>query len=436
MNNVQTLKGFRDFLPKDLIKRKYLIDTISTVFQRFGFDPLETPALEHGEVLMGKYGEDADKLLYMFKDRGGRDVGLRYDQTVPLARVIAQYQDIPKPFKRYQIQPVWRAENTQKGRYREFLQCDADIIGDTYAATSDAEILSLLWNIYNEIGFKSTTIVVNSRIILRKLINESLGEDATEKQFLSIVRSIDKLDKIGPDGVKTELISKNISETACTTLFETIKKWTLFTSFENIKTLDETLGTSLQMAVENFGVSRSSIRFDPTLARGLDYYTGIIFEIVDQSYPGSLAGGGRYDKLIGTFTGKDMTAIGFAIGFDRTLEVAEMNQLLETKTTTTQVLIAYEDDRAVVFPAALNLTTTLRENNINTEMYLNPTEPLDKQKKYAAKKGIPYVISLKRAQVETQQILLENFTNGEKTEVTIQDAIQILSSTSQTTTNS
>lgn len=426
MNNVQTLKGFRDFLPKDLIKRKYLIDTISTVFQRFGFDPLETPALEYGEVLMGKYGEEADKLLYMFKDRGGRDVGLRYDQTVPLARVIAQYQDIPKPFKRYQIQPVWRAENTQKGRYREFLQCDADIIGDTYATTSDAEILSLLWNIYNQIGFKNTTIVVNSRIILRKLINDSLGEDATEEQFLSIVRSIDKLDKIGPDGVKTELISKNISELACTTLFETIKKWTLFTSFENIKTLDESLGASLQMAVENFSIPRSSIRFDPTLARGLDYYTGIIFEIVDQSYPGSLAGGGRYDKLIGSFTGKDMTAIGFAIGFDRTLEVAEMNQLLKGNTTTTQVLVAYEDDREVVFPAALNLTTTLRKNGINTEMYLNPTEPLDKQKKYAAKKGIPFVISLRRSQVENQQILLENFTNGEKTEMTLEEAIGVL----------
>ena len=426
MNNVQTLKGFRDFLPKEALKRKYLIDTISTVFQRFGFDPLETPALEHGEVLMGKYGEEADKLLYMFQDRGGRSVGLRYDQTVPLARVIAQYQDIPKPFKRYQIQPVWRAENTQKGRYREFLQCDADIIGDTYSATTDAEILSLLWSIYNQIGFKNTTIVVNSRVILRKLINDSLESEASEAEFLSIVRSLDKLDKIGQDGVEQELVSKNISQSICSTLFSNVKKWKLFTSFDNIKTLDQNLGYSLQMAVENFGIPRSAIRFDPTLARGLDYYTGIIFEIVDESYPGSLAGGGRYDKLIGSFTGKDMTAVGFAMGFDRTLEVAEMNNLISASATTTQVLVAYEDDQQIVFQAALALTSTLRGKNINTEMYLNPTEPLDKQRKYAAKKNIPYVITLKRDLIEKQIVLLENFTNGEKTEMTLEEAIKLI----------
>jgi histidyl-tRNA synthetase len=426
MNTPQTLKGFRDFLPKEALKRKYLIDTITTVFQRFGFDPLETPALEYGEILMGKYGEEADKLLYMFKDRGGRDVGMRYDQTVPLARVIAQYQDIPKPFKRYQIQPVWRAENTQRGRYREFLQCDADIIGDSYSSTADAEILSLLWNIYKKIGFTNPTIVVNSRVILRKLITESLTTNVSEEVFLSIVRSLDKLDKVGTDGVKKELLEKNISDEHITTLFKKISSWKNYTDYKQIMELDENLGYSIQMATENFGVPTAAIRFDPTLARGLDYYTGIIFEAVDISYPGSLGGGGRYDKLIGSFTGKDTTAVGFAIGFDRTLEVAEINNLLDTPSTTTQVLVAYEDDTTHVFPAALNTTTTLRQNNINTEMYLNPTEPLDKQKKYAAKKGIPYVISLKKDMVGNKKVLLENFTNGEKNEMSLEEAISII----------
>jgi histidyl-tRNA synthetase len=426
MQNMQNLKGFRDFLPADALKRKYLVDMITGVFQKFGFDPLETPALEHGEVLMGKYGEEADKLLYMFKDRGGRTVGMRYDQTVPLARVIAQYQDLPKPFKRYQIQPVWRAENTQKGRYREFLQCDADIIGDSYASTADAEILSLLWSVYKTIGFVSPTIVVNSRVILRKLINESIDTNVTEELFLSIVRSIDKLDKIGMDGVKIELLEKTISDENITALFKKISSWKNYTDYKKIMEIDENLGYSIQMATENFGVPISSIRFDPTLARGLDYYTGIIFEAVDISYPGSLGGGGRYDKLIGSFTGKDTTAVGFAIGFDRTLEVAEMNNLIQTKPTAITALVAYDDDGDLVFPAALNTTRTLREKDINTEMYLNPSEPLDKQKKYAAKKGIPYVVSLKRQLVENQKVLLENFTNGEKIEMSLEEAVKTL----------
>lgn len=211
MTNLQTLKGFRDFLPTDAIIRKNLISKITSVFEQFGYDPLETPALEYAETLMGKYGEDADKLLYMFKDRGGRNVGMRYDQTVPLARIAAQYQDIPKPFKRYQIQPVWRAENTQKGRYREFLQCDADIIGDTNPAMADAEILALFFNIYNKIGFKGFKIVINSRVVLKELISSSLGTtEVPQEQFLTVVRSIDKLDKIGEEGVRKELLEKRL----------------------------------------------------------------------------------------------------------------------------------------------------------------------------------------------------------------------------------
>jgi histidyl-tRNA synthetase len=419
----QTLKGFRDFLPKEALKRKFVIDTITSVFQKFGFDPLETPALEYGEVLTGKYGEEADKLLYMFTDRGGRNIGLRYDQTVPLARVVAEYQDIPKPFKRYQIQPVWRAENTQKGRYREFLQCDADIIGDSYSPTADAEILSLLYSVYRALGFKKITIVVNSRQILRKLINDSLMTPPSEEIFLSIVRSIDKLDKIAEEGVKAELLTKEIPEAAINELFTKISKWSSLT-YKELESVDSNLYSSLKMAIENFQIPETALLFNPTLARGLDYYTGIIFEAVDASYPGSLGGGGRYDKLIGSFMGKDVTAVGFAIGFDRTLEVAEMNNLISTNTTVTKVLIAYEDDTDTIFPQALNLTATLREENINTEMYLNPKDKLEKQLKYADKKGIPYVVI-----VESEKLTLKDMTTGERKEVSLEAVVNTLRQT-------
>lgn len=420
MNKVQTLKGFRDFLPEEALKRKYVIDTITSVFQRFGFDPLETPALEYGEVLTGKYGEEADKLLYMFTDRGGRNIGLRYDQTVPLARVVAQYQDIPKPFKRYQIQPVWRAENTQKGRYREFLQCDADIIGDSYSATSDAEILSLLYSVYAALGFKNITIVVNSRQILRKLINDSLSTPPSEEVFLSIVRSIDKLDKIGEEGVKAELEAKEIPLDAISYLFNRVKEWSNY-SYKEVESLDGNLYYSLQMAIEKFAIPAKALQFNPTLARGLDYYTGIIFEAVDSSYPGSLGGGGRYDKLIGSFMGKDVTAVGFAIGFDRTLEVAEMNNLFTTPKTVTRVLVAYEDDEDTIFPKALSTTAELRRENINTELYLNPKDKLEKQLKYADKKSIPYVII-----VSAEKYILKNMISGEQKEVSLDDLPSLL----------
>lgn len=416
----QTLKGFRDFLPREALKRKYVIDTITSVFQKFGFDPLETPALEYGEVLTGKYGEEADKLLYMFTDRGGRNIGLRYDQTVPLARVVAQYPDIPKPFKRYQIQPVWRAENTQKGRYREFLQCDADIIGDSYSPTADAEILSLFYSVYKSLGFTNITIVVNSRQILRKLINDSLPTPPSEEIFLSIVRSIDKLDKIGEESVKAELETKDIPLDAISYLFSRVKEWSNY-SYKELESLDGNLHYSLQMAIENFGIPEKSLQFNPTLARGLDYYTGIIFEAVDASYPGSLGGGGRYDTLIGSFMGKAVNAVGFAIGFDRTLEVAEMNNLISTPSTVTKVLVACPDGEEKSFSEALTITSQLRKENINTEIYLNPRDKLEKQLKYADKRGIPYVVI-----PNPNNIVLKNMRSGEQKEVNLNDVITTL----------
>jgi histidyl-tRNA synthetase len=426
MNKLQTLKGFRDFLPVDAIIRKKIIQKITGVFEKFGYDPLETPALEYAETLMGKYGEDADKLLYMFEDRGGRKVGLRYDQTVPLARIAAQYSELPKPFKRYQIQPVWRAENTQKGRYREFLQCDADIIGDSFAPTADAEILSLLWNIYSEIGFKDIKIVVNSRLILKKLIDSSLGAEAEMQQFLSIVRSIDKLDKIGKEGVSAELKTKGLTDQQIMKMFNQVDEWSKF-DYKEVLAVFGDLGFSMQMAIENFKVPEARIVFNPTLARGLDYYTGIIFEAVQEGMGGSLGGGGRYDNLINQFVGQQMNAIGFAIGFDRTLDAAKELNLVSTENTVTKVLVAYKDNGNNVFPTALNVTTKLREAGINTEMYLDPKKDLEKQLKYANKKGIGFVVIIGENEIKEGKYKLKNMLTGEQTEVTLMDLLSKLS---------
>ncbi len=406
---LQTLKGFRDFLPAEALKRQLVMDKFRRVFERYGFDPLETPALEYAEVLTGKYGEDADKLLYLFKDNGDREVGLRYDQTVPTARVSAQYPELPKPFKRYQMQPVWRAENTQKGRYREFLQCDADIIGNTYAPLADAELLALFMDLYQSLGLDQVKIVVNSRKILRKLINDSYSKTLEEKDFLSIVRSIDKLDKIGQEGVTEELASKNFSQDGISKMFGKITEWSTY-DYNQIKELDQDLFLSIQMAIEDFGLPQNKVIFNPTLARGLDYYTGIIFEAVDERYKGSLGGGGRYDQLIGTFLGQEMPATGFALGFDRTLEIAEELGLLEDIQTKTQVLIAVMNENNA-FSVALKLTGQLRQASIATEIYLDQNARLDKQLKYADQKGIPYAVIIGPEEAESGQVVLKDLKN-------------------------
>jgi len=426
----QTLKGFRDFLPEKAIIRQDMANKIRVVFERFGFDPLETPALEYAETLLGKYGDDADKLLYIFEDRGKRKVGLRYDQTVPLARVVAQYQEIPKPFKRYQIQPVWRAENTQKGRYREFIQCDADIIGDSYSPTADAEILALFWSIYDTLGFKSIKINVNSRKLLKYTVEESFGKNndpqIQNRLFLGVTRILDKYYKIGEDGIKKEFIKKGYPNKNVDILIEKIKYLkSISKSYKDIKKVDSDLFYSLQMAIENFKIPEQSIVIDPFMVRGLDYYTGLIFESVDLEVKGSLGGGGRYDKLVGQFSGKDTTAIGFALGFDRMIEAGLEKKIFTLKNTNSQVLITtIDEDQA--WPFALNLTTTIRKNKINAELYLNPQEKLEKQLKYANKKNIPYVIIIGKNEADNKKVQLKNMKTGEQKELTTEELIKQL----------
>ena len=370
---VQTLKGFRDFLPKEARKRSYVLNTLKKVFESYGFEPLETPALEYAEVLTGKYGDEGDKLMYRFKDLGGRQVALRYDQTVPLARVVVQYgNDLPLPFKRYQIQPVWRAENTQKGRYREFLQVDVDTIGSS-SPLADKEIIDLVLNCYQKLGFKNFKILLNDRKVFENL----------DKKAVVI---IDKIEKIGLEGVREELKKAGLSEK----LIEEIK---------NSKPTD-----SINKLLSSF----EQAEFSPTLARGLDYYTGLIFEVVADDYQnGSLGGGGRYDKLIGMFAGRDIPAVGFAFGFDRLIEAMDELKLFDGKDLGgTKILVTN------VNPKTSEIADELRKKGINTELYVDEKD-LDKQLRYADRCGIPYVL------IVDGKLTLKNMKSGEQSEVTL-----------------
>jgi len=399
----QTLKGFRDFLPAEAIKRQFVIGKIKEVFERFGFDPLETPALEYAETLLGKYGDEADKLLYLFEDRGGRKVGMRYDQTVPLSRVISQYgQQLPTPFKRYQIQPVWRAENTQKGRYREFLQCDIDTVG-TDSALADAEIIACTITSLKELGLNKPQIWINDRRIF-----DDLG--LSKKEIIII----DKLDKIGKEEVIKELRAAGTKNPE--------RLWNLI---ENSMPT-ERLATIIATLEKQGFVQKVDFVFTPFLARGLEYYTSTIFEakILETTTLLSVAGGGRYDKLIGSFIGSDIPAVGIAFGFDRIMEILEENNLLPEKKTATQVLVTiFSPDQ---YTNSLEIGAKLRIARINTEVYAEEGAKLDKQLKYADRKGIPYVIIQGPDEAKRNIVKLKNMQTKEQEELTVGQLIEKL----------
>lgn len=420
----RTLKGFRDFLPIEARKRQYVINILKQVFESFGFEPLETPVLEYEEILAGKYGEEGDKLMYRFEDLGGRKVAMRYDQTVPLARVIAQYlpagrqgaNQITFPFKRYQIQPVWRADNTQKGRFREFLQCDIDTVG-TNSPLSDAEIIATTLDAYKELGFKKFKVLLSDRSIISYIKTDF---DIPIEKIPLIFRALDKYIKIGKEGVLNELTQK-VGFTP-----ERAEK-----IFENIKIVKPTdrINKTLSL-LKQFSVDESLIEFRSTLARGLDYYTGLIYETEIEGYTvGSVGGGGRYDNLIGMFTNKQVPAVGFSFGFDRIIEAMNQFNLFpqEIIGSKTQVLVTIFSKE--LLNKSLEITQQLRNNNIDTEIYLceiKEKNPLEKQLKYADQKGIQNVIILGPEEIEKDIITLKNLKNGEQKQISIEDAIKLL----------
>src|SRR3989344_265275 len=411
----QTLKGFRDFLPVEARKRQYVIDTLKSVFESYGFEPLETPALEYEEILTGKYGDEGDKLMYRFTDRGDRKVALRYDQTVPLARVVAQYGDkLPMPFKRYQIQNVWRADNTQKGRYREFLQCDTDIVG-TDSPLADAEIIALAIKSLENLGFVNFKILVNDRENLN-FANKSIK--LSQDQNIKAMIAVDKLKKIGKEAVIKELEKSGFSNEESLLILKTVKE------SMPTKKLNE-----IFIKLEDLSISSSKYEFSPTLARGLNYYTGLIIEIeVPQYSAGSLGGGGRYDNLIGLFANKQIPAVGFAFGFDRLMEAMDELKLFPTDSlsSSTKVLVTvFNND---LLEKSIEICSRLRSNNISVELYLDENASLEKQLKYADKKGIPYAIIIGPDEASKNMVTIRNMKTREQKTISLDEVLSVFPS--------
>jgi len=407
----QTLKGFRDFLPDEMVIRQKVIDTLRKVFESYGFEPLETPSLEYTSILLGKSGEEADKMVYTFKDKGGRDVGLIYDLSIPISKVLALYsQKIPLPFRRYQIQRIWRAEKPQKGRYREVLQCDVDSFGSS-SPLADAEIVAIIYECLKKLKFEKFTIRINSRQVLFKLISD-LGIKQKDKQ-LSILRSIDKLDKIGQAEVKKELEEKGFSGQKIEKLLSLIKS---VQPDENLKQLFNYLN--------NWRIDKRFYKFDPTLVRGLDYYTGPVFEtIVEKPKIGSITGGGRFDKLISDLGGPDIPATGTTIGLDRICDVIkEENLWPEVSPTPTKVLVTIFSPEYL--EKSIEITNKLRNSGINTELYLNPETKLDKQLKYADRKGIPFVVIIGPEEIKNKTITIKNLKKKSQKTVPQKDLLK------------
>ena len=393
----QTLKGFRDFLPEKMLKREAVLTKLEHVFKLFGFDPLETPAIEYSETLLGKYGDEADKLLYRFKDRGEREVGLRYDQTVPFARVVSQYKnELTFPFKRYQIQPVWRAEKPQKGRFREFLQCDLDIAGSS-STLADAEILLTSFNALKELGFSDVQILINDRTIFDKL-------NLSKKQIIIL----DKLEKIGVEKVILELSELGTKDALM-----------VLNDLRNASPTPRLLKIFNHLTDSGLTQNRDFI-FQSTLARGLDYYTSTIFEIKISNYSaGSVAGGGRYDNLMNQFIQEDVPSVGIAFGFDRIIEAMEENHLLMGNKTNTQVLISSLDNTSVSY--SYKIADVLRKESISCEIYLDPDVKLEKKIKFADKKGIPYVVILGSEEEKTNTVTLKTLKNRTQIRIPIHE---------------
>ncbi len=396
-------RGTRDLMPSQMAPRRAVIDKIVGVFEAYGYEPLETPAIERLEVLTGKYGEEGDRLIFKLQPRGGSDkaadLGLRYDLTVPLARVVAGHPEIKFPFKRYQIQPVWRAERPQKARYREFYQCDVDVVGIA-SVTADAEIAAIVNDTLTCLGFKQFRIRVNHRLLLRAMAEYS-GTPTSKAVDLCI--AIDKLERIGLDGVRDELEKRGITGRPCAKIVSLLE--TAGDNEEKIAAVEKALG-SIEDAraalrdIKEFleclgplGVPPEAVSFDPCLARGLDYYTGLIYEsVVDEPRIGSLTGGGRYDRLIGRFAGREIPATGGTIGLERILTAMEDLGMLPSPPSRVRALVAAQD--ASLQAEALAVSREIRSSGINCEVNLRPGAALREQLAYAGSKGIPWVVIL------------------------------------------
>ncbi len=445
-------KGTRDFGPEEVAKRNYIIGTIRKVYELYGYQPLETPVMENLATLMGKYGEEGDKLLFKVLNSGDflkdadaqllaeknsnkvlsavSEKGLRYDLTVPFARYVVMHQnEITFPFKRYQIQPVWRADRPQKGRYREFYQCDADVIGSN-SLLLDAEMVMMIADVFSRLGLR-VTIRLNNRKILDGL-NEYIGE--TEKN-VALITAIDKLDKIGKEGVQQELREKGFTEAQiaktenilslsgnATEKIAALEK--LFTGEKGKKGISEI--QELFAKIAHVGSAHIQIAFDLTLARGLSYYTGTIYEVVSNDVQmGSILGGGRYDDLTGIFGLPNMSGVGISFGLDRIYDVlTELNRFPESATQHTQVLFITFDAEAEA--VALRYAGTLRDADIRCEIYPDVQAKTAKKFKYADDKKIPYCAIIGSNEIAEQKVMLKNMQSGEQQLLSTDEVIDLI----------
>ena len=447
-------KGTRDFSPEEVVKRNYIMDTIRECFTQYGFQPIETPSFENYDTLMGKYGDEGDRLIFKILNSGDflrkvsddlyaeRDSGkltpkisekaLRYDLTVPFARYVVQHQnEITFPFKRYQMQPVWRADRPQKGRFREFYQCDADVVGSD-SLWQEVELVQLYDAVFTKLQLKGTTIKMNNRKVLSG-IAEVIGE---ADKLIDFTVALDKLDKIGEEGVKKEMREKGISEAAIE------KVQPLFTASgtaEDKLTLLSDLLVSSEIGmkgveelgfvvsnIDTLGLQSASLEIDVTLARGLNYYTGAIFEV---SAPegvsmGSIGGGGRYDDLTGIFGLKDMSGVGISFGLDRIyLIMEELEVFPETVSANTKVLFINFGETEALY--GMKAITALRKKGISAELYPDEAK-MGKQMKYADQRNIPYTVLAGSSEMEAETFTLKNMKTGEQKSVSLEDLMERL----------
>ncbi|SDQ68435.1 histidine--tRNA ligase [Flagellimonas zhangzhouensis] len=443
-------KGTRDFSPAEVAKRNYIIQTIKKHFETFGFMPIETPSFENSETLMGKYGDEGDRLIFKILNSGDfiskvddvtyssknsasltpkiSEKALRYDLTVPFARYVVMHQnEIDFPFKRYQIQPVWRADRPQKGRFREFYQCDADVVGAN-GLLQEVEFVQLYDAVFTDLGLKGTTIKINNRKILSG-IAEVIG---AKHLLVDFTVALDKLDKIGEEKVKTEMLEKGISEAAITKaqpLFEMTG-----TAAEQLEKLKSILAESeagmhgvaeleeIITTVDVLGLQSAKLQLDVTLARGLNYYTGAIFEVAapEGVQMGSIGGGGRYDDLTGIFGLKDVSGVGISFGLDRIyLVLEELNLFPDSLDIALDVLCLNFGKQEGL--ASLKLVSALRKAGLRADLY--PTDAkMNKQFKYADKRGVPYTILLGEQELTNGNFVVKNMKTGNQQAYSLDDA--------------
>lgn len=418
-------KGMRDFLPEQVLKRNYVFGVIREVFETFGFEPIETPVLEMEETLLGKYGQEAEKLIFHAQHPNGKEeLALRYDLTVPLSRYVAMHEnDLQLPFRRYHMAPVWRAERPQKGRYREFYQCDADIVG-VPDVSADAEIISLVTTALRRLGFEDFSVKLNNRKILTGV---GMFAGLPDTQLGDLYRSIDKLDKIGLKGVVQELRDNDIPEDAINRMMGLLQGRTednvqslqnLRAELSGIAPAEEGI-TELEQMLEYLdaqGIPQGNLDVDFAMVRGLGYYTGPIFEtiITKPDNLGSVTGGGRYDELIGLFRKQSLPTTGSSLGIERIIDLMDMLNLYPPSLTGTVVEVLVTSFGADTLPNSMRLASELRAAGIRTEVYLQPKKSIGKQLQYADRKHIPLAAFLGTDELQAGTVSLKRLSDGQE----------------------